>query len=332
MKLNGNIKISVIIPVRNGSVTLGRCLESIQQQVIDGVLEIYVLDSSSTDNSVEIAKSFGAIVIPIEPGSFNHGLTRNMGVKLAKGDLIFFTVQDAFLSSPDVLAKMSRHFLQSEIMGVVGHQGVPHEKDKNPFLWFRRYTEPEVVTRHLPQVSTYEILSQQEKKALLAWDNVVAMYRKSALLDLPFAETDFAEDWIWSKSALERGWTLLYDPSVVVYHYHHQTFSYAFRLSFTVNYHFHKNFCFVPALSLHLFKNLSMMYHLLKQDQLPKREKTYWILHNLLANASDSLSVFTFRMLFLFGKTNGLLKGYNLLCKKVLQGQQKKGTHKNVLA
>ena len=88
----------------------------------------------STDASREIAVAYGAKIINISEGSFDHGLSRNIGVQHATGDFIFFTVQDAWLSTKNLLEKMSSHFNNPDVIAVVGHQAVPHEKDNNPLL------------------------------------------------------------------------------------------------------------------------------------------------------------------------------------------------------
>ena len=54
----GLLPVSVIIPVRNEGRNLVRCLQSLR-----GVGEIYVIDSGSTDETAEIARSFGAKVV-----------------------------------------------------------------------------------------------------------------------------------------------------------------------------------------------------------------------------------------------------------------------------
>ena len=53
-----SLPVSVIIPVRNEAANLRRCLESLR-----GVGEIFVIDSQSTDETVEIARSFNTTVI-----------------------------------------------------------------------------------------------------------------------------------------------------------------------------------------------------------------------------------------------------------------------------
>jgi glycosyltransferase involved in cell wall biosynthesis len=52
------LPLSVIIPVRNESCNLARCLESVREAG-----EVYVIDSQSSDNTVEIARSFHAKVV-----------------------------------------------------------------------------------------------------------------------------------------------------------------------------------------------------------------------------------------------------------------------------
>jgi glycosyltransferase involved in cell wall biosynthesis len=52
------LPVSVIIPVRNEAGNLPRCLEALRD-----VGEVYVIDSQSTDETVEIARSYGAQVL-----------------------------------------------------------------------------------------------------------------------------------------------------------------------------------------------------------------------------------------------------------------------------
>ena len=54
--------LSVVLITHNEEANLGRTLESVRPLVRDGQGEIIVVDSGSTDRTVEIAKSFGAKV------------------------------------------------------------------------------------------------------------------------------------------------------------------------------------------------------------------------------------------------------------------------------
>jgi glycosyltransferase involved in cell wall biosynthesis len=54
----GKLPVSVVIPVRNEARNLPRCLQALKD-----VGEVYVIDSQSTDDTVEIARSHGAQVV-----------------------------------------------------------------------------------------------------------------------------------------------------------------------------------------------------------------------------------------------------------------------------
>jgi glycosyltransferase involved in cell wall biosynthesis len=57
------LPVTVIVPVRNEARNLPRCLESLRE-----VGEVYIVDSGSSDDSVEIAKSYGAKVVQFHYG------------------------------------------------------------------------------------------------------------------------------------------------------------------------------------------------------------------------------------------------------------------------
>ena len=316
------MNISVIIPVKNGSQTLGRCLDSIRNQTVNDV-EIIILDSMSTDGSREIALAFQAKLVDIPAGSFDHGLTRNVGAQNASGDLLFFTVQDAWLAEKDMLENMAKHFEDEKVMAAVGHQAVPHDKDKNPIQWYRRYSEPQVTIREVKDVQEFVAAGQDRQQALIAWDDVVAMYRKSALLQLPFVETQFAEDWIWSRDALLRGWRLVYDPSLIVYHYHHSDYQYAYKVAYAVNYHFYKFFNFKPGIPDLFLPLAKTIYHLGKNRHLSFREKLFWVVHNIQTRMGTFNAHINLLFHNYFGGMKSVENRYHKVCKNVPQGKQK---------
>ncbi len=317
------VSVSVIIPVKNGADTLDRCLSSIRNQNIPGI-EIIVLDSMSTDRSREIALKQKANIIDIPEGSFNHGLTRNLGVQHASHELLYLTVQDAWLADNNMLECMVKHFDDPEVMGVVGHQAVPHEKDKNPLVWFKRYSEAITTTRQVKDWSAFEKLPVKEQQGMIAWDNVVAMYRKSALTTIPFVATEFAEDWIWSEQALQKGWKLIHDPSLITWHYHHRGFKYAFKLAYAMNYHFHKFLHYTPKLPALLKPMIEATYHISKNTRISLKERIYWIRHNYAGLLGNFMSHINFLYRFKFGGEKAVEKGYNKYCEAIPQGKQKR--------
>jgi glycosyltransferase involved in cell wall biosynthesis len=75
--------IAVVIPSRNSEKKIPNCLNSVK----DWGDEIIVLDSESTDKTIEIAKSFNAEVITC-PFLGNWAKKRNLGADRAKSDWI----------------------------------------------------------------------------------------------------------------------------------------------------------------------------------------------------------------------------------------------------
>jgi rhamnosyltransferase len=316
------IKITVIIPVKNGAATLEKCLHSIAAQTVAANTEIIVLDSMSTDSSRTIALKYGTKIIDIPERSFDHGLTRNIGVQHAAGSLIFFTVQDAWMAENNMLEKMAAHFKDSAIMGVVGHQAVPHEKDKNPLVWYRPCSPAVITIKQVQHKTAFDQLSAGEQQSMMAWDDVVAMYRKDGLIQQPFVKTAFAEDWIWSYQALLKGWKLVHDSSLIVYHYHHQAYHYAFRLIYTVNYHFYKFFKFKPSLPAVVIPTVEAVYHLLKNNNISFKEKIYWIRHNCAAMLAAFFSTANFLVRFKLHGEAGIEHGFLKYCSNIPQGKQ----------
>ena len=81
-----SVTLSVVIITHNEEATLARTLESVMPLVGDGKGEIIVVDSGSTDRTVEIAKSFGAKVF-IENWK-GYAAQKNSAIDKATGDWI----------------------------------------------------------------------------------------------------------------------------------------------------------------------------------------------------------------------------------------------------
>src|SRR5436305_12289553 len=77
------VTLSVVIITYNEEANLGRTLESVQPLVAEGKGEIIVVDSGSTDRTVEIAKSHGAKVF-IEDWK-GYAAQKNSAIEKARG-------------------------------------------------------------------------------------------------------------------------------------------------------------------------------------------------------------------------------------------------------
>jgi len=104
-------KVSVIIPTLNAGREFGWLLRKLKAQ--QGVLgiEIVVVDSGSTDGTVDRAQDAGARVIAIRPEEFTHSYSRNLGADQASGDYLLFMVQDAYPIGDYWLYGMLRYLL-----------------------------------------------------------------------------------------------------------------------------------------------------------------------------------------------------------------------------
>ena len=129
------MKISIIIPTYNEEEYLPKLLESIKSQDFTDY-EIIVADAQSNDNTREIAKEYGCIVV--EGGLPGPG--RNKGAEVAKGEILLFLDSDLELTE-NYLANVIEEF-EAEELGIAITQMTPlSEKKRDKYLhdlanWF----------------------------------------------------------------------------------------------------------------------------------------------------------------------------------------------------
>ena len=92
--------VSIIIPTLNSAGYLDALLRSIEQQSYSSI-EVIVVDAGSTDNSIDIARRYKAIVIE-DPGS--RMAAKNLGARQARGEYLYFVDSDMELT-PSVVAE-----------------------------------------------------------------------------------------------------------------------------------------------------------------------------------------------------------------------------------
>ena len=128
--------LSVVIITHNEESNIGRTLASVQPLVADGKGEIIVVDSGSTDRTVEITKSFGARVF-IEEWK-GYAAQKNSAIDKAAGDWILSLDADEELSSelpPAAIVFSIPEFLQAVDHG---RGKKPYPADLNGFRFHRR--------------------------------------------------------------------------------------------------------------------------------------------------------------------------------------------------
>jgi len=112
--------VSIVIPVKDRAEELGRCLNSLSRlHYPKEKLEIIVVDDGSTDNTPEVAKTFGAFLF--ESGGVGKGpaSARNRGSMAARGEILAFIDSDC-IASPEWLEELVGLFDDPEVAAVGG--------------------------------------------------------------------------------------------------------------------------------------------------------------------------------------------------------------------
>ena len=94
-----SVKVSIIVPVYNTQMYISECLQSALKQTLKEI-EIICVDDGSTDNSLEILKSFSKKdkrIIIIQQSNEGLSKARNAGLAKATGEYIMFLDSDDFL-------------------------------------------------------------------------------------------------------------------------------------------------------------------------------------------------------------------------------------------
>lgn len=99
--------VSVIVPVYNVEEYLEQCIQSIVNQTYSNI-EILILDDGSTDDSGKICLKWQRKdhrIVYVSKKNEGLGETRNLGVKMARGDVLAFVDSDDWIA-PDFISIM----------------------------------------------------------------------------------------------------------------------------------------------------------------------------------------------------------------------------------
>lgn len=204
------LRVSVIVPVKDGGPLLDEMLAAVAAQAPD---ECIVVDSGSTDGSVQIAERHGARVIEIDPSTFKHGPTRNLAAEAATGDVLAFLTQDA-TPLPGWLDAIRRVFAEDPDLGVVFG---PHRARPQTSPMIARELEEYFATFEAPGGGP-RTFAKDDPTFL---SNVNAAYRRACWEEIRFEDLAYSEDQAFGRAvAAHPRWHKRYDPACAVLHAH----------------------------------------------------------------------------------------------------------------
>jgi glycosyltransferase involved in cell wall biosynthesis len=121
--------LSVVIPALNSASTISYTLSSIfSNEFPREYFEVLVIDNGSSDETVEVAKKFPARTYYCSKKGI--GPPRNLGIKMAKGDIVCFTDSDCIVEK-DWLEKIFNFFEQNSEADGVGGPVFPYPCSQN---------------------------------------------------------------------------------------------------------------------------------------------------------------------------------------------------------
>jgi rhamnosyltransferase len=227
------VRVSVVIPVLNGGRVLEESLTAIRAQRGDFSLELLCLDSGSCDGSREVCTRFGARVIDVPSGAFNHGTTRNQGIALSGGEFVVLLVQDAVPVGEEWLATLLRNFVVPEVAGVYCRQLPRLDAD----ILTRRQLENWIAGKRERVVQelnghSWVALTPWQRLELCTFDDVCACVRRTVWECIPYTATYFGEDIDWGKRVIKAGYALVYEPKAAVIHSHDRSAWYEYKRTY----------------------------------------------------------------------------------------------------
>jgi rhamnosyltransferase len=199
--------VSIVIRAYNEARHIARLLDGILQQTIQDV-QIILVDSGSTDGTLDVAGRYPVQVAHIAPQEFTFGRSLNRGLASATGDLVVIASAHVYPVYPDWLERLLAPFSDPQVGLAYGKQrGAP----------FTHFSEHQVFAHWFPDVS-------QPRQPHPFCNNANAAIRRSLWQARPYDETlTGLEDLAWARAIQEAGHAIAYVAEAEVIHVHNET-------------------------------------------------------------------------------------------------------------
>jgi rhamnosyltransferase len=203
---------SVVIRTKDEAHSIAATLKKVSEQVFDGGYEIIIVDSESTDSTLDIVSKFNTRLIQIAQKEFTYGRSLNIGASNANGRFIVNLSAHAVPKDNKWLTSLITPFEDSEVAGVYGRQ--LSDGRVNPF---------EALQKEL-FFGQEKITFNMKNKGMLKrihFSNSNSAIRKDVWQRFKFnEEVPYAEDILWQTAVTEARFSIVYAADAAVYHTH----------------------------------------------------------------------------------------------------------------
>jgi glycosyltransferase involved in cell wall biosynthesis len=217
-----NLLATVVVLTYNGERYLRDLLGALSVQRIDGEFETLVIDSGSTDATLDIVADFPAVrLVQIPNSEFGHGRTRNFAAHQARGRYVAYLTHDAVPAHDRWLYELLKPFeLNDRVAAVMGSQ-IPRPS-AFPLL---KYEIRSVFDGFGPGFGTtlfYDddfITSEGVRNAVTFYSDVNSAARRDILTGpVPYQDVSYAEDQLFGRDIIAAGLMKAYAPRASVIH------------------------------------------------------------------------------------------------------------------
>jgi rhamnosyltransferase len=222
------VEPTIVILTKNGAKDIRACLEAVYSQKQTGPFEVIVIDSSSTDGTLEIVKQYPVRLERIPSETFHHARTRNYAAGLAKGEVLVFLSQDAIPASDTWLAALLSNFTDPAVGAAYGRQLPKSDSGLERRSTFSAmYGEARIVKMPMDGVGFghkyYHFSNANSGIRRSVWD--VTRFPD---------DLKVFEDVGIAKRILDSGWSIVYEPEAAVHHSHDFPLKTLFRRYFDI--------------------------------------------------------------------------------------------------
>src|SRR5215211_4567453 len=205
---------SVIVRARDEVRFIGRLLEDVRAQTYEPP-EIIVVDSGSTDGTLEVAERLADRVVRVAPEEFTFGRSLNVGCAAARGELLVFVSAHTYPVSNNWLANLVAPFADAAVGMVYGRQ------------------LPAPSTRLDEERDLYTNFGEGSRVSIdnpLGPNNANAAVRAELWREVPFdEELTGLEDLAWAQEIQALGHRVFYADNAGIVHIHEETLRQVFR-------------------------------------------------------------------------------------------------------